>query len=543
MRKILSITCSLFLFLSYLHAQPKIEKSEIFEEPLSEGWTKLMLLKNGNTFYFHYGGKKGIEEVIFGKNKKKIGSHTIEGKNWNARRKILVKICGAYEINNEPVIFLAYYGAKFPVLCRLRINPLNGTLISEELVGDKQKKFYMRDMRNIEKNQNICVEKDAESDNYAVVFYNGQSKDLDEKIKVLHFDGSHKLINMAYYDSPDPNIKHLNFIGAVVDGNKRVYISTYGTESEKGKNAHVFIARLNLGDSVFQSKTLDFSEDFMNTNSDMVYNRSNNTLVMLTNTLAESKRNSKTYVSFISYIDPENLTLKGVNLAGSEKVNAYAHGTLGLDNGYSFTGLPQKLVLNPDNTLSVLQEELTFKQIVNAKTGSTVAEYTYMGNIGITEMGTDGLEKKGYVMMKSQQYYGRITPFYMAGRSKGLWVNQIYSRGNSDDNSFMSYEYIHTANANYVLFNDNPKNDKKDEDEGRRKLTENTDFINTICYTIKDGIAKRSYLFGEPIGKKNTRACYIDASHYDKASNTYTTVVSEQHGRKYDSRVAWIHFE
>ena len=60
MRKILCFTFMILGFALHLAAQPRIEKSENFEEPLSEGWTRLMLLKNGNTFYFHYGGKKGI---------------------------------------------------------------------------------------------------------------------------------------------------------------------------------------------------------------------------------------------------------------------------------------------------------------------------------------------------------------------------------------------------------------------------------------------------------------------------------------------------
>ena len=114
---------------------------------------------------------------------------------------------------------------------------------------------------------------------------------------------------------------------------------------------------------------------------------------------------------------------------------------------------------------------------------------------------------------------------------------------NVDNNMFMSYEYIHTDNADYVLFNDNPKNDKEKKAGKKKKLTSNTDYINTICYSIKDGETKRTYLFGEPEGKRNTRACYIECSDYNRKTNMYTTVVSEQHGRKYESRMAWIKFD
>ena len=469
------------------------------------------------------------------------GTNNIVSNNWKAKRKLLIKICGAYEINGEPVIFLQYFGDVTPVLYRLRINPSTGALIKEEVVGLRPKKFFMRQANDIGFDQNIYVEKDPESDNYAVIYFNGKEREVGDRIKVMHFDGNHKLLNQADYDSPDANIKFLNLIGAVVDGSKRVYIVTYGAQKEKGSKAHVFIAMLTHGDSTFLNKTLDFTEDFMKTNSDIVYDRKNNRLVMLTNTLAETKSSSTTYVSFLSYIDPENLSLKGVNILSNEKVNEYAHKEL--NTKLDYTGLPQKLVLNRDNSITVLQEEMTFKEVYSEKSGATLGQYTYMGNIGITEVGTDGVEKNGYVMMKKQFYVGKLNSMYMAGRDKGLWSNDIFSRRSANDDQFMSYEYINTDKGSYVLFNDNPKNDKKGNDQIKRKLAENTDYMNTICYFIKDGGAKRSYLFGEPKGKKYTIACDIEASDYDKKTNIYTTIVSEQHGRKYDSHIAWIHFE
>ena len=528
-------------FALHLAAQPRIEKSENFEEPLSEGWTRLMLLKNGNTFYFHYGGKKGIEVIVFDKNKKKVASQRIKSTNWDVKKKKRVEICGAYEINNEPVIFLQYLDGGERELYRLRIDPTNGGLIKEESLGASSKRNSTYMYHTVITSPSIFVEKDPESDNYAVVYLDGSERKHDNRIRVMHYDYNHNLINQGTYYSPVADFKYLNFISAAVDGSKRVYVAIYGAKTDKGAEGHVFIARLTAGDTTFLNKTLDFTEEFMKTNSDMVYDHANNRLVMLTNTLAEEKSSSKSYVSFISYIDPEDLSLKGVNVVTTEKINQYASHVLSKELNYH--GLPQKLVLNKDNSITVLQEEMSFREIYSAKSGATMAEFTTLGNIGITELGSDGTEKSGYTMMKKQLYVGRLNPLYMAGRSKGIWLNSHFARNNVDDNLFMSYEYIHTDNGNYVLFNDDPKNDKRGEDEIKRKTTANTDYMNTICYTLKDGVATKSYLFGEPDGKRNTRACYIEASEYNKNTNTYTTVVSEQHGRKYDSKIAWIHFD
>ncbi len=531
------------------HAQTVTGKSEVFQEPLSEGWTKMIMLKNGNTFYFHYGSKKGIETYVWDKDRKLVNKVAIKSDNWQASKKRRVKINGLYEIGGEPVIFLEYYDGRTPVLYRLRLNPNDGSLLKEETVSKLQmaahadfdvtfKMYGGVEVNNNGDGQDVIVEKDAESDNYGVISYYGNKKS-GQHLRVQLFDGSHKLINSGSYTSPDPDFKKLNIIGATVEGN-RVFIATYGALSAKGKNAHVFISCLRAGDTVLTTRQLDFTEDFKNTNSQMVYNHNSNSIVMLTNTLAEKKSKSNNYVSFLSYIDPENLALNGVHVVSNEYVNRYAHDKLNIEMNYA--GLPQKVIVNSDNTLTVLQEDMSTQEVYSSR-GGHVATYTFLGNIGVTEIGNDGKEKAGYALMKKQMYGGELNPLYMAGRDKGLWVNESYSSRYVDDNLFLSYEYIHTPTDSYVLFNDNPKNNKKSESKKKRKATTNTDYINTICYKLKDGTATRTYLFGEPEKKKKSRACYIETSYFDRKTNTYVTIESDENGSKYNSYVIWMHFD
>ena len=528
-----------------LFAQTKIATSSVFEEPLSEGWTKMIMLKNGNTFYFHFGSKKGIETFVWNKNRKFVGKNNIKSDNWSKKKK--AEICGLYEIAGEPVIFLKYLNGLSPVLYRLRINPSNGRLIKEDVVctlPELQMRgfysaayFYNYDAYNGELFENITVEKDPESDNYAVIT-STDDENINQRLKVQLFDGSHKLLNSSSYTSTNPEYKKLDLIGVIVDGGKRVFIATYGAESSKGKNAHIVVSCLRTGDSIFSNKQLDFTEDFSNTKAQMVYDRKNNTIVMLTNSLAEKKSSSTSYVSFLSYIDPETLALKGVHAVSNEKINDYAQNALGLQLNYS--GLPQKMIINSDNSITVLKEQMLSETIYHK--GNPVSMYTFLGNIGITEIGSDGTEKAGFALMKNQMYGGKQEQMYMTGRDKGLWINELYSHRNVDDNLFLSYEYIRTPSCSYVLFNDDPRNNKKKENKTRRKTATSTDYINTVCYTLKDGTAKRGYLFGEPDKKTHSKACYIETSYFDRSTNTYVTVESDEHGLKYESRIAWIQF-
>lgn len=53
----------------------KQDKSVAFEEPL--GWSKLVQLKNGNTFFVEFTKKEGINVMLFDATRKKITSEKL----------------------------------------------------------------------------------------------------------------------------------------------------------------------------------------------------------------------------------------------------------------------------------------------------------------------------------------------------------------------------------------------------------------------------------------------------------------------------------
>ncbi|MFI5196525.1 MAG: hypothetical protein ACHQD8_05500 [Chitinophagales bacterium] len=417
-------------------------------------------------------------------------------------------------------------------------------MVKEEEIGSLPK-TRIRMVGSSKESNEIFIEKDPLSDCYAVIFFNGYASDRDERIKVVHYDGNHKIINLAYYESPDESFKYLRFIGAVVDGNKRIFISTYGANSLRGRDAHVFISRLNVSDSTFLNKTLDFTEDFRDTKSVMYYNHTNNTIQLLTLSYATGKvafftnASKHTYMSFLSYIDPETLNLKGVKPIIGNKIDEYAHNALGLEK-INYHGLPQQMVINKDNSTTILSEEQTQEIVYDQKTMQVISAKTYLGSIGMSELNEDGTEKSGYVIMKIQAAGGLIEPLYISSRSKGKWT---YQKGYADYNSFLSYDYVNTEKGRYILFNDNNKNFDKDEDERRRKVVTNVNKLNTVCYSLTDGTVKKFFLFGDTQDKDLSNSCYIDASDFSKATNTYATIMIARDGRDRQAKMVWVTFE
>lgn len=530
MKRILLFTLLLLPAMMHSYAQkPVIEKSESFDEP-TFGWNKVLQLKNGNTFYFHIKRKEGIEVTVYDKSRKAISNVLVESEYLEPKRMNQIGISGLYEIAGEPVLFYIQMEGRSPILYRMRFDPFKGNVIKEEAIGELPRVKAGNGEGNY-----IYVEKDPQTDCYAAIFFNGTAKDKDDRIKVVHYNGNHKVINIGYYESPEDDYRLLRYIGAVVDGDKRVFISVYGSVNFKGKDAHVYISRLNSTDSTFTSKTLNFTEDFRDTKSQMYYNHSSNSIQLLSVSQARAGMGGTTFMSFLSYIDPETLGLKSVKPVQNRKVNEYAVGTLGFKRGFS--GLPQRMIVNKDNSVTVLSEEITHVVTVQ----NNVYYYTStLGSIGLTEMDADGNEKEGYMMAKIQQYGGLVENLYIANRAKGIWT---FAGGTGNYNDYMSFDYVNTGSGRYILFNDNPRNFDRDEDERRRNAAVRVDKLHTICYSVSGGAVNKSFLFGDPETTNMASRVLTSTADYDVSTGTYAAVVMENPDKGESvARVVWVKF-
>ena len=547
MRKALLIFAAMLLCISALMAQHVgIEKSEEFDEPKA-GWNRLMQLKNGNTLFFHSTRKDGIEVTVYNKQRKLIATTSLDSKLWDIDKLKKTKIEALYEINGEPVLFVIQADDKVPTLYRMCLNPNTGAVTKEDELGHLGKTSiwagYAMAFGGVDASDMI-VEKDPNSDCYAVIYFNGFAHNSSERIKVVHYDGTHKVLNTAYYESPGHKFKYLRFIGCVVDGSKRVFVTTYGHNGNTSDvAARIIVSKLNLGDSNFVHNQLNFSEDFDNTQSVMLYNHNNNTIQLLTLTLANSKhkfmssKTTKSYLTLLSYLDPETLELKGVKPLQGQKVVAY--GRKKIDKEYEFKGLPTQMIINSDNTTTVLSEEM---EIVIVRSQHTTRTNTILRDIAVSELSDTGAEVRGYAITKYHYADGAFSNLYMAKRGKGTFTYPSKSKKPSS-NDFFSFDYISAPKGHYVIFNDLPRNAEKEESDDSRKKVAAASPTNTMCYRMDGDKIEKSYLFGEPEGKKESTFCNIRSSCYSNEFNTYATIIVEREGRRKSSKIAWVTFD
>ncbi len=543
--------CSALGTTSSFAQQFHIEKSAAFDEP-DYGWNKLIQLKNGNTFLFHAESKEGIEVVVYDKARKEISRKMLTSELWDVKKLKISKIAGLYEINGEPVIFLAQQSEHQPTLYRLRINATTGEMVKEEVLGSLPKDVPFGGWAIVYGHadpNDIIVEKDPESDCYAAIFFNGFAHDRSERIRVVHYDGTHKILNDAFYESPNEAFKYLRYIGAVVDGSKRIYVATYGHNGKSGADdsaARVIVSRMDVGQKEFGHKLLDFSEDFDDTKSIMLYNHAANKIQLLTLSLTGKKhgffsgKTTSYYATLLSFIDPETLQVTAVKPLAAQQVVDYVHKNIDAD--YDYSGIVQQMVINKDNTTTVLMEENTTETTTN-QYGAIVSQKTYVGGIGVSELSDDGTEMHGYAINKKQMMQGILPKLYVNGRAKGVYQSAPqYGLIKGNVNQFMSFDYINASKGRYVIFNDPPSNYEKGEDEPKRKTMSSVSESNTICFKLGNTSIEKFFLFGDP-GEKQSTFCYIAASDFNKDMSTYATMIVERTGRDKQTRIAWITFE
>jgi hypothetical protein len=535
---------SSFLILALLattcivYAQPQIEYSQPIDVS-SSGAHKILQLKNGNTFLLHF-SKQGIDVSVYDKKRDVIARANLTSDLWDASAMPYSSLEGLYEISGQPVIFLSQSIGKDYCLFRIILDPQTGKILNEK----KLSHFAVRGRFNFlygatsENTGGFVVEKDPYSDYYAVAYYNNDPDDIDEAIRVVHYNGENKKIGAGYLTLPRGKYKYINFIALAVIGDKQVNICTYAYNSkrDKGEDAKVIISKLAAGDSVFENKELDFTEDFRNTQAIMKYNKGTGMLNLLTLTRIKSKGSTTYYLALVNYIDPSTLYVTGTVPLTAEKASAFMQAHLDVD---AYQGLPQDMIINPDNSITVLMEENQQEIITNRYSTSY---RTYLGNIGITVMDPKGKEKEGAAILKMQYAALLINPLYMHYKHEGMWSYNPNAAFRKNYNAFLSFDYVSTNNNRYVMFNDLPENFDRNEKKKRKILTY-PDQSNTICYKLNKGDMEKFYLFGEPADSRDNTFCNIESSDYLAETNTYCTMIVADHKHDQEIKLAWVKFD
>ncbi len=541
---LLACLCSLLLPITLLAQAPEITRSKPFDEP-DDGASRLLLMKNGNTLFFHFTAKKGVDVVVY--DKKHHASSTVNSRirSWKAKKTKNASLAGLYEMNGEGVVFIKQAIHRKTCLFRLIFDGKTGKLVKEEMISD------LPDSQ---------VRKDPNSEYYAVAGFSSLERGSNEMIKVTHYSPDHKEINEASYESPNGGFKYMEFKGMYVHQDQFVFIATFAHNTKtSGKDSRILISRIAKGEKAFEHKLLDYTDDYKEPMVALKYNSANKNLYLLAAINAKSAgrpytmyTTSENLVLQMSVIDPFALAVSKKYFVDHPLLSDYAKEHLKYKKPYY--GVIQDFRINEDNSITLMYEELEAKTeyytsttYINGRpsTSNRTSYSTRFGDIGIVRLDDEGKETPGsYAIAKSQHTGSLLRPYFIYRRPQTDWnFRRVFFKTGTYNEGFLSYDYMFVNNVGYSIFNDVPVNVSDSTENYRRKKTMvAVSAVNTVIAYCDGDKVKKTFLFGDPGRKDEARFSLLEMNAYSDDNKSLATLMIERKGNDKKAYIVWITF-
>ena len=488
-----------------------------FEEP-EKGMSNLVLMKDGSVIFFTITNEDGINARIYNSDRKETVVTTIQPEYKKLKGGSLE---GFFEIKGNLVLFISEIQDKTPVLYRLIIDGKTATLIKEEKIASLKKlnmgSGYAMLFGGVDA-PDFYVNKDPESDNYAIALFNSFESDRNKRIEIILYGDSHQEISRAYYASPDEKYKYLQFISMAVIGSEKVSVLVNGYNSG-GKDREVILATLKKGASSVSFNELGFPEDKVMENGLVRYNPYTKKLVVAAK--IDEKKSKDAYL-YIAIVDPDKgKTEKLIQSGLGEEVNQRAIKIFG--KKYKFRGVPVNLYINKDAGFSVAFEERAIVTYIGTNHGSSHLE-TY--NIAVASYNKEAELQSSYIIPKN------------------YWVDNASSLSFAGGfgNQYKKFAYINENGKGYILLNDTRRNIEKIENDKEPIQIKGVSDCDAFYFSLSgnDPIPQRKYLFGESDDKKERNLAPFGISVYDKENDIFVVLRLNKDKKDKSVNLLWL---
>ncbi|MBC9910015.1 hypothetical protein [Chitinophaga varians] len=563
----LMVTCLCALSVLYASAQPSpqiIAQSQSFEEP-ENGASRLLLMQNGHTLFFHFTPGRGIDVTVYGPDhRQRVVTHANVA-SWKNRRMRFSELRGIYEINGQAVVFLENQINWQPRLYRFIFDSNNGALLSEKLIASLPGTALFTRTPAVHDNEHspeFMVRKDPSSDYYAVAMNDLRTRKTGQQLRIRHYSPQHELLSDAPFDLTGSPYKYIDFADMYVQGDTSVLVAAFAYNRNVFQNgdSRLVIGTLPRGGQTFQTSLLEHTARLQIRDVAMKYHPQSGMLYLLTSVRERLLKSSEEFIMRRSFyedyallmniIDPRNLSVKQHYYVAHPQLNRYAKEHLQYRHPYR--GVIQDFHLNADGTTQLLFEELEVSEepysttthtdstgVVHTTTSANKRYSSRLGEIGIATLDTSGKEINGYAIAKDQQAEANIDIFHIHHRNQSGWT----FRDNGDWmnlSGFGSYDFFHANGKDYILYNDVAANTTDTREDYRtKKQVSWFSRTNTVCAVYENGQITKTYLYGAPEAR-TARFSQLEMITRSKDGKSFATMMIEKTGKKKEARVVWV---
>lgn len=489
------------------------------------GWSKLLLMSNGNTMLFHMEPRVPMVVKVFDSSRKEIASKRHITKLVRPRDLERGSFDGLFEINGEAVLFLSGHVDNRETLVRLRFDSETGELLHEDKVIVSES-F---------KNEALSyVLHNKKADGYAVVVLKNFGSFIDakskEKIVLYRYNSDHKQTKEIDVDLDYKSYDNIRFVGANLASNGTVNLSLSlikFIEYPKTFNRY-FATCFNTADangfSIVQSKmNSQLSPDY----SWYTYNSFDNYhQVFLVNSLLGYYDNGLGILPVSQYSCLMNI-YSSADLATSahkyiEQVEASKFYAKNRSSVPTKTELaPKRFFSDSYGNTTIVSEE----HADNIQMKVDNRSFSVLGNISVTKVMGNGQESWGIVLPKKQMVPNNLSANNVFYRNRTINIFRTTDPEVDQVNNYASFYSFSSRRELFVVYNDWKQNFD-------RPITEQVDTLydctasDAVYYTVdsKKNAAKYA-LYNKEENDGTTRAVYIDASDFDEKRNVYATLM------------------
>lgn len=182
MRKIITL-----LLLAYSITANSQIKSKLSTpiDVVQEGWNKALMLDNGNTLFFHFQYHRSIQVFVFDSTGKEVASRKQSYEILDITSLESSEFKGLYNIGGEAVLFIYQPYRNKHSLIRLRFDPNNGSLISEDIVARAN---------SFKTPVHSFVKEDKATGGYFIINLYYEDLKGNKRLVVDKYDKQHKLV-------------------------------------------------------------------------------------------------------------------------------------------------------------------------------------------------------------------------------------------------------------------------------------------------------------------------------------------------------------
>lgn len=553
MRILLTMMLDVLLLFALKAQQPVITRSEAFKDP-QYGAGRLLLMHNGNTLYFSFTERKGIAVTVYDSTRRVSAMEHNTVRYWRNWQLDEASLKGLFEMNGQAVLFVEKQVKLDVNLYRLIFDSNSGKLIRQDLVDGMRIPAVVL-LPAPESIPRFYVRKDPSSEYYAIAMAKDKKIPADRLIKVTHYTPDHLIIHTAAYTAAESPFGHVQLLDMTVHRDQFVTLASclYNVSTFSVKGMDVMLSTLKKGTDTFCHYSLGAGNDYTDIHAALKYGSEDNSMYLLTSIRANSLREKAImqrvgraceYALQMTIFDPLSLQINRQYFVGHPKLDAYVKEHLAYKNAYS--GAIQDFYLHPDRSVYLLFEEIAVTEkepFSNSDSATSVFEKkkyeTRLGEMAIVQLDTAGKEVFSYAIAKSQYVMSKIGMYYQHGRAVSIPTSRYRNTSYNNFTSFYSYTYFPANNA--VLFNDHTANtDNSDQCYRNKKDVYAINESNTVLATFKDGEIRKSYLFGAPAGKRESRFSELGIGACSEDGKQYATMMIEQKGFHQDAYIVWV---